>query len=467
LSPLPETEKKSPEPLRDFSELFVGWIKKQPVYIKLALLIFAAFCAAAIYMTMAGGETCAVEVDGKVVAIAVNEEEARSALDRVLEEKSHELGGQAKVAGTVVFRSAGKSREIMEQEELEKALAQKLHFLVDGAAVKVNGETKFVFTSKAAAEDFIAKVKDFYAVNETAKVEFTDRVEIVKQPIDPGKVLDEETAMNLVDKGVKKVEQYEVKKGDTLWDIAIENHVDLEELQKANPDLNPETLQIGQVLDLKKSEPVIHVQATYEETVKKSISPPVRIKYDPDRYKGLRTVLDWGKAGLKEVTYLVTEKNGVEVGRKAVKEKILKEPVPRIVSVGTKFIVASRGSGEGRLIWPTSGSISSLYGMRHGRMHYGIDIANSIGTPVYAAADGQVIRAGWYYNYGLTVDIDHGNGLMTRYGHLSSIKVKYGDKVKSGQLIGKMGNTGYSTGPHLHFETRVNGSPRNPMSYLD
>lgn len=470
MSPQPETKKNIPQPRKDFSELLIGWMQKQPVYIKVTLLVFTVlFAAAAVYTALNVDKTCAVEVNGKVVAFAENEGEARAALNCVLEEKSGQLGGPARVAETVEFRNTNKvkARKVINKDELKKILAQNLNFLVDGAAIKVNGETKFVFTSKAAAEDFIAKVKDFYAVNDSAKVEFIDQVKIVEEPIDPDRVLDEKTAMTLVDKGVKKVEQYVVKSGDTLWDIAMENHVTLEELQEANPNLKSEIIQVGQVLDLTRSEPVIHVRTTYEETVQKSISPPVQVKYDSNKYKGLRTVLDWGKAGLKEVTYRVTEQNNVEVGRTVINEKILQKPTPRIVLVGTKFIVASRGSGEGRLNWPTSGSLSSPYGMRHGRMHYGIDIANKTGTPVYAAAAGQVIRAGWYYNYGLTVDIDHGNGLMTRYGHLSSINVKYGDKVKNGQLIGKMGNTGYSTGPHLHFEVRVNGKPRNPMSYLD
>lgn len=100
-------------------------------------------------------------------------------------------------------------------------------------------------------------------------------------------------------------------------------------------------------------------------------------------------------------------------------------------------------------------------------MHSGIDICSGRGTPIAAAAAGTVVRSGWYYNYGITVDVDHGNGLMTRYAHLDSASVQYGETVTCGQLVGRMGTTGNASGSHLHFEVRVNGAHKNPMSYLN
>jgi len=118
------------------------------------------------------------------------------------------------------------------------------------------------------------------------------------------------------------------------------------------------------------------------------------------------------------------------------------------------------------LIWPVQGVLTSPYGMRWGRMHEGIDIGASSGTPIYAAAGGTVIYAGWEGGYGNLTVIDHGNGLATAYGHQSQIAVSSGQTVSRGQLIGYIGSTGHSTGPHLHFEVRVNGTPVNPLSYL-
>jgi murein DD-endopeptidase MepM/ murein hydrolase activator NlpD len=117
-------------------------------------------------------------------------------------------------------------------------------------------------------------------------------------------------------------------------------------------------------------------------------------------------------------------------------------------------------------IWPVNGPVVSPFGMRWGRMHTGIDIGVSYGTPIHAAAAGQVIYAGWMDGYGNLVFIDHGRGISTGYAHQSSIAVSNGQSVVQGQVIGYVGCTGHCFGPHLHFEVRVNGSPVDPLGYL-
>lgn len=124
--------------------------------------------------------------------------------------------------------------------------------------------------------------------------------------------------------------------------------------------------------------------------------------------------------------------------------------------------------------WPTPGYwyITSPYGYRiHPitkvkSLHTGVDIGAPYGARINAAGDGTVIFAGWYGAYGNTVIVDHGNGFSTLYGHMSSIAVSTGQVVKAGQKVGNVGSTGWSTGPHLHFEVRKNGTPTNPMAYF-
>jgi murein DD-endopeptidase MepM/ murein hydrolase activator NlpD len=118
------------------------------------------------------------------------------------------------------------------------------------------------------------------------------------------------------------------------------------------------------------------------------------------------------------------------------------------------------------LVWPVHGTLTSGFGPRWGRMHEGIDIAGGSGTPIAAAATGTVISAGWSGGYGQLVVLDHGNGLSTAYAHLSSIAVSAGQTVPQGSVVGGMGTTGSSTGVHLHFEVRVNGSAVDPLGYL-
>jgi len=118
------------------------------------------------------------------------------------------------------------------------------------------------------------------------------------------------------------------------------------------------------------------------------------------------------------------------------------------------------------LIWPVAGPITSPFGMRWGKLHPGIDIGAAMGTPIHAAASGSVVYAGWMTGYGNLTVIDHGGGIATAYAHQSKLEVSVGDQVTQGQEIGLIGSTGFSTGPHLHFEVRVNGVPVDPMGYL-
>jgi peptidoglycan DL-endopeptidase CwlO len=122
--------------------------------------------------------------------------------------------------------------------------------------------------------------------------------------------------------------------------------------------------------------------------------------------------------------------------------------------------------GAGGLIWPVNGPIVSPFGMRWGRLHAGVDIAVPSGTAVRATKAGKVLIAGWVSGYGNYTCIGHGGGLSTCYGHQSSIGTSVGASVSQGQVIGSSGCTGHCFGPHVHFETRINGAPVNPMGYL-
>ncbi len=133
---------------------------------------------------------------------------------------------------------------------------------------------------------------------------------------------------------------------------------------------------------------------------------------------------------------------------------------------------AGPAGGSGALMWPTSGPITSPFGWRTHpifgteRFHSGIDIGADYGDSVVAADNGVVVSSGWLGGYGNVVILEHGNGISTLYAHNSELVVEEGTRVRKGQLISRVGSTGYSTGPHLHFEVRENGSPVSPMNYL-
>jgi murein DD-endopeptidase MepM/ murein hydrolase activator NlpD len=158
-----------------------------------------------------------------------------------------------------------------------------------------------------------------------------------------------------------------------------------------------------------------------------------------------------------------------EVGEAQALERVSAALVGQIQSAqssASAYSPPSSAHSASGFIWPVSGPVVSGFGMRWGRMHTGIDIAVSYGTPIHAAAAGRVIYAGWMDGYGNLVFVDHGGGISTGYAHQSSIAVSNGQDVSQGQVIGYVGCTGHCFGPHLHFEVRVNGSPVDPLGYL-
>jgi murein DD-endopeptidase MepM/ murein hydrolase activator NlpD len=131
------------------------------------------------------------------------------------------------------------------------------------------------------------------------------------------------------------------------------------------------------------------------------------------------------------------------------------------------FAAAQAEKNRPKYVMPAQGNLTSGFGARWGTTHYGMDIANSIGTPIVAAADGVVIEAGPASGFGLWVRIQHADGTVTVYGHMDTFSVREGEKVKAGEQIARMGNRGYSTGPHLHFEVwDADGRKVNPRPWL-
>jgi murein DD-endopeptidase MepM/ murein hydrolase activator NlpD len=171
-----------------------------------------------------------------------------------------------------------------------------------------------------------------------------------------------------------------------------------------------------------------------------------------------------GSDGAKVVTKEVTYINDKVINEKALGEKIIKKPVDKVITKGKSNPAVAEVLALGK---PSRGAITSYFGKRWGRMHYGVDIAANMGTPINAAMDGTVQVAGWESGYGNVIKINHSNGTQTIYGHCSKLFVKSGQNVKKGQKIGAVGSTGNSTGPHLHFEVRVKGKPVNPISYIN
>lgn len=185
---------------------------------------------------------------------------------------------------------------------------------------------------------------------------------------------------------------------------------------------------------------------------------PCEYVNDSEMYVGERCVVQKREPGIKEYTVMITI-DGDEEKREQIDCSIVKEAVPEIVHIGTKE--------KPQYIVPVSGyRLTSTFGPRWGTNHNGIDLGVVTGTKVLASADGEVIQSGWNGGYGISVYIKHADGSITRYGHLSKNIAAKGSFVSQGDVIGLSGNTGDSTGPHLHFEIRIDGQAVDPLSYI-
>jgi murein DD-endopeptidase MepM/ murein hydrolase activator NlpD len=239
-----------------------------------------------------------------------------------------------------------------------------------------------------------------------------------------------------------KIITHTVKAGETLLDISRRYKIDMQTLIGANRQIsNLGQLKAGQELNILNTKGVIHKLAPYE------------------------TLAD--VARIYHVSYnTVVNYNGLRSGRIKAGMNII-VPGANPLPLGQTTSSANTPSTSG-YIWPIAGKvkISSNFGARWGRMHEGIDISVPIGTPVKAAKSGKVILSGWSSGYGYAVYIKHDNDTVTRYGHNNKLLVKKDAFVYQGQTIALSGNSGRSTGPHLHFEIRIKNKAVNPRKYL-
>ena len=212
-------------------------------------------------------------------------------------------------------------------------------------------------------------------------------------------------------------------------------------------------------------EPLITIRSTETATYTEAVAYDVQYIDNASLYEGETEIKSQGSEGTDLIVATVERVNGQEVARTVVSTTRITEPVAEVQYRGTKPIPATQGTGAFQ--YPlASYTISSYFGMRWGTLHTGVDLAAPMGSKIYASDGGTVTFAGWKGSYGYLVIINHGGLFETYYAHCSKILVSVGENVYQGQNIALVGSTGYSTGPHCHFEVRYNGTPNNPLNYL-
>lgn len=299
-------------------------------------------------------------------------------------------------------------------------------------------------------------------------MDFAEDVEIVESYLPESQLTPLEEAVNLVIMEQETPSIYEVVSGDTLSEIAIKVNIPMDTIIAMNDSLEDENsmLRVGDQLLITVPEPELSVTRVEEEYYEEIYDAEI-VYIDNDSWYTTSTVVrQQPSAGFRKVVADVSYLNDKEVGREILKEEVVMEAVAKVVERGTRipptYIKPISGgrksSGFGRRSAPTRGASS---------YHKGIDWATPTGTPVYASCGGTVTKAGWGSGYGYVVYIDHEDGRQTRYGHLSKVLVTAGQQVRQGDRIALSGNTGVSTGPHVHFEILINGTQVDPLKYLE
>ena len=299
-------------------------------------------------------------------------------------------------------------------------------------------------------------------------VGFKENIEVIETLGNAGSVMSVEEALEDITKEKAEKGTYEVQSGDCLSSIADKTGITLSELYELNEGLNEySVIMPGDLITITVPTPELSVVVKEEVTYSEEYQADVVYVDNNSMYQGQQNVISQGTPGYREVIAVVSSKNNKEYDREIISQSIITESTPTVIERGTlippTFINPLSSmvetSGYGYRTHPVSGQAGSF--------HSGIDLYVPMGTAVKASCGGTVTLAGWNGGYGWCVDISHGNGLTTRYGHLSSIEVSVGQTVSQGQRIALSGASGNVTGPHLHFEVLLWGNSQNPYNYLN
>ncbi|MBR6472587.1 MAG: peptidoglycan DD-metalloendopeptidase family protein [Firmicutes bacterium] len=409
--------------------------------------------------------------NGKTLGIVKEQRDVLEILDLISDELTQEYGSPVSISGEedITFTpviSVGK--EVDNADMVLKKFTYMGDIQTSAYGFFVDGVRVGVIQSEKEGDTILETIIDKYLKKKRKSYEYVgivEDVEVKEVETTLSKINSKSAVVRIIEAGTMKETLYTTEKGDTFKDIAKELGVSAKDLKELNEGLaDVKTFEEGQTIISQKVAPILTVKTIGKETFAEVVKYKTETIESDDYFEGEEFVRQEGQDGKQVITARVTRLNGELAEREDLKTEVIQEPVNKIIVKGTRKEPLRAGTGT--FIRPVNVAVYSGFGWRWGRQHEGIDLATSWGTPIHAADGGTVTRAGWYGAYGLCVDIDHGGGVMTRYGHCSSLLVSVGDRVYQGQTIAKVGSTGRSTGPHCHFEIRINGTAVNPTNYV-
>jgi len=422
-----------------------------------------------------------LKVDGESVGLFTSEEEALAAVEDYRAELNSTYARSLDFCEEINVEQIAVADETCISAEAATTSMDEVLTPVSGAhAIYINDEFFFAVDTYEDARLILNAVMDHYAEGreEITSIAFAEKIEIRPVSIMLEDIMPVDEGYEYLLNYKFPAEIYVVESdNETLMDVAERFGIDYIELHGQNIALDAENLHKGEQVILTPAQNALNVILTRTTTATEIIPYETQKVDNPDVYRGIETVLQEGVDGVNEKTFTVTEENGKVISNELDSTEVLVAVSDYIIERGTKTVVAARYFNrtlgktkvdiEQEFIWPLTGIITDSFGKKRSTgTHTGLDIAVNTGTEVKAMADGVVILSERESAYGNLIKIDHGDGVETWYAHLSKRKVALGDVVKQGDVIGLSGNTGRSTGPHLHVEVRIDKVAYNALWYL-
>lgn len=301
---------------------------------------------------------------------------------------------------------------------------------------------------------------------ELVSAEFTNELSVKPVNVLLGSVQSNAAAQRQMVKGGNMETYHIVEEGETAESLAELFGVETIDIFNEDNSEVAENIEQGDKVCIHSVVEPVSVKMIETGKLKEIIEYETIKKETDEYYKGDTYLEQEGENGVQIFEGTLTKVGGEVTDRDEISTEVIRKVRNKIILVGTAERPKTAPTGTFMMPIETY-VVTSEFGGRWGRNHDGMDFGASTGTPIYASDGGEVIRAQYYSGYGLCVDIDHGNGVFTRYGHCSKLLVSAGDLVYQGQMIALVGNTGHSFGSHLHFEVRVDGTPQNPRNYVN
>lgn len=436
-----------------------------------AVLLTSAILCMMIWTVSVFSVAFEVSVDGKSIGFIKTEDDISKAITLIETQTTELLGRPYSLDANISYQLKpvtgdsfiSKGDTIMTPKEMSRYLSTHVDAVSTLAVVSIDGEVVGAVGSEEQANDVLDQIASTYTGGDkNANYDFVQEVDVNVIETTTNIAMDKEDLYNSLTSTEDTIQTYSISNNETLSSIAKKFGLTTSEITKLNPNVSPTKMNAGDKVVISKAEPKLSVvtskNVTYDETIPYKTIKNTNSSMPKNQTKTIKE----GKSGSANITAKIMYINGVESERIIESRTVLSNPQDKVLEVGTRNI----SQGTGSMTRPFSGNMTSNYGYRGREFHTGVDFAGPSGSSIKAADSGKVIFSGRNGNYGNCIIISHGNGVETLYAHNSKNLVKVGDSVDKGDIIGKVGSTGRSTGSHVHVEVRVNGRHVNPRNYF-